>query len=83
MQPEAVDLDEINKKKGNTHGMGGDGFRNYMAQKIDLQLQKQFGMWCFLCRPKKSSKDKYVLLKILMLQARNERSRICLVFQSA
>ena len=41
MQPEAVDLDEINKK--GIRGMGGDDFRNYMARKIDLQ-RKQFGV---------------------------------------
>lgn len=40
MQPEAVNLREIEKK--GTRGMGGDDFRNYMARKIDLQRQ-QFG----------------------------------------
>jgi DNA repair protein REV1 len=41
MQPEAVDLDEINKK--GTRGMGGDDFSNYLARKISLQ-REQFGL---------------------------------------
>ena len=41
MQPEAVNMDDINKK--GTRGMGGDDFRNYMARKINLQ-REQFGV---------------------------------------